>query len=187
MTSIQQANVPVTVIDRPSRDGDHLFVAEHASRQVVGAVGADWQRDPARRARAGMCAGWESEGVAESLGGVVPRCTGSVAITHQLVQVEGVEFFEAEGRPAFVVPATVRFAVEDHHGDDAAVERMRGWYQAAWSVLAMSQFISEIAALREAMLHTGQEKTTDFCEVEGELSQARLSISKAKAVLASVA
>lgn len=152
--------IPVTVIDRPDREGDHLFVAEHQCRQVVGAVGGDWQSSRAKH-------------------------TGPVAISRESEQVEGVEFYDAGGRPAFVVPDRARFDVAAL-SDDVEVERVRSWYQAGWAVVAMTQFLSEGADLLESMRLTGREKTNDFTEIEGELAMARLSILKAKVALAAL-
>lgn len=175
--------LPVVVIDRAGRDGDHLFVAEHQGRQALGAVGADWQRNPQRRARAGLVEEWEQDDAA--MGGPGPRLRAVVEVPRQLVELEGVEFFDVMGRPMFVLPAEVRFGLGDGHGDDALVERARAWYQAAWTVVAMTQFIEEVADLRAAMLKTGHEKTRDFQEIELELSQARMAITKARSVLVS--
>lgn len=175
--------VPVTVIDRPGRDGDHLFVAEHQGRQALGALGADWQRHPARRARAGLSEDWQRDAAASS--GPGPRLRASVEVPRQLVELEGVEFVDVMGRPMFLLPVEVRFELGDGHGEDALVERARAWYQAAWTVVAMTQFIEEVADLRAAMLKTGHEHTRDFQEIELELSQARMTITKARSVLVS--
>lgn len=175
--------LPVTVIDRAGRDGDHLFVAESKGHQVLGAVGADWQRDPVRRARAGLPSDWEQDAAATS--GAGARLRAMLEISPDPVEMEGVEFYDVMGRPMFVLPTEVRFRLGDRHGDDALVERARAWYQAAWTVVAMTQFIGEVADVRAAMLKTGHEKTTDFQEVELELSQARLTITKARGVLMS--
>lgn len=178
-------NPPVlaTVIDRPSRDGDHLFVSEHQGHRVVGALGADWQRDPSRRAHAGLPESWEDDDAAVEGSG--SRLKGSIEAPRESVKLDEVEFFEVAGRPMFVVPGEVCFDVGDSHGRDDLVERVRAWYQAAWAVVAMTQFIGQVADVREAMLRTGHEKTTDFQEVELELSQARMAITKARTVLKS--
>lgn len=175
--------IPVTVIDRPSRDADHLFVAEYQGHQVVGALGADWQRNPARRTRAGLPGKWEDDVAA--IAGSGPRLRGSLEVPRESKQMEEVEFFEVAERPMFVVPESARHDVGDGHGNDAAVTRVHTWYQAAWTVVAMTQLIGECADIRAAMLRAGSENTTDFQNVELELSQARLSITKARAILRS--
>lgn len=176
-------NPPVlaTVIDRPSRDGDHLFVSEHQGHRVVGALGADWQRHPSRRARAGLSENWEDDDAAVEGSG--PRLKASIEAPRESVNLGEVEFFDVADRPMFVVPGEVHFDVGDGHGDDALVEQVRAWYQAAWTLVAMTQFIGQVADVREAMLRTGREKTTDFQEVELELSQARMAITKARTIL----
>lgn len=169
--------IPVLVIDRPEREGDHLFVATHQSKPVVGAVGADWQRDPKRRARAGLQRDWratESRRLRASL--EVPGTGGVVA---------GLELFDVGGRPMFVTPESLIAGLgEEHGGDDGFGEQVRGWYQAAWTVVAMTQFIDSVAHIRQAMIEAGQDRSKDFEEVELELSQARLAITQAKTVLA---
>lgn len=175
--------IPVMVIDRPSRDGDHLFVGEHQGHRVIGALGADWQRQPQRRARAGLPEDWEDDDAAVE--GAGPRLTASIEVPRESVKVGEVEFFEVAGRPMFVVPDDVCLEVGDGHEEEGLIERARAWYQAAWTVVAMTQFIGQVADVRAAMLRGGREKTADFHDVEVELSQARLSITKARAVLRS--
>lgn len=178
-------NPPVlaTVIDRPSRDGDHLFVGEHHGHRVVGALGADWQRHPTRRARAGLPDDWEEDDAAAEGSG--PRLKASIEAPRESVNLGEVEFFDVAGRPMFVVPDEVRLEVGDGHGEDDLVESVRSWYQAAWTVVAMTQFIGQVVDVRAAMLRAGKEKTADFQDIEVELSQARLTITKARAVLVS--
>lgn len=173
----------VTVIDRPSRDGDHLFIAQHQGRQVVGALGADWQRHPGRRARAGLPEDWEQDDAAVE--GPGPRLVASIEVPRESVRVGEIEFFDVAGRPMFVVPDAVNLPAGDGHGNDGLVDRVRLWYQAAWTVVAMTQFIGQVADVRAAMLRAGKERTSDFQDIEVELSQARLTITQARATLKS--
>lgn len=206
MTSMNGANgmkrglmIPVTVIDRPSREGDHLFLAEHEGRQFVGAVPADWQLARLMQAD-GMSkqelleyATWVTQVASPGKGWEAPlgggdgdsRCTGSVDISRDSARFGDIHVHEAQGRPAFLVPDAVRFPVKPMHGDDAAVERVRTWFEAAWMVVSMARLIEAGVDARKALLDSGLEKTRDFQEVEAELSQARLSITRAKAVLRS--
>lgn len=171
----------VTVIDRPSRDGDHLFVAQHQGHHVVGALGADWQRHPSRRALAGLPEDWEQDDAAVE--GVGPRLVASVEVPRKSETIGEVEFFDVEGRPMFVIPDGVNLPVGDGHGEDDLVERVRLWYQAAWTVVAMTQFVGQVADVRAALIRSGKENTADFQDVEVELSQARLTITSARATL----
>lgn len=191
--------IPVIVIDRPSREGDHLFLAEHEGRQLVGAVSADWQLmrlmktqglpkeellEFATRmtASAEMGEGWESP---PGGGDGDQRCTGSVELSRDSARVGDIEVRESQGRPVFATPENVRFPVTPTHGDDAAVENVRTWYEAAWTLVSMAQLIEAGVDVRTALLESGREGTRDFQDVEAELSQARLSITRAKAVLKS--
>ena len=192
--------IPVTVIDRPTRSGDHLFLAEYRGRQLVGAVAADWQLARLMKSE-GMSkqelleyATWmtqmttgpgESWEQPEGGGDGDSRCTGSVEISRDSARIGDIDVHEAQGRPAFLAPDDVRFPLEPAHGDDAAVERVRTWYEAAWTVVSMAQLIDAGVDVRAAMVRSGQEKTRDFQDVEAELAQARVSITKAKATLES--
>lgn len=177
------ALIRATVLDRPGRDGDHLFVAEHQSRQVIGALAADWQRDRERRTACGLAAEWQQD-PANAASSAGPRLVGRLEVPEESVSMSGVEFYEVCERPMFVVEEVARFPLGPDHGDDALVEAVRTWYQAAWNVVAMSQFIGQVADLREAMRQTGQQDTQDFHDIEVELSQARMEITKARSILA---
>lgn len=181
MSRPHNPSVVATVIDRPSRDGDHLFVSEHQGHRVVGALGADWQRHPARRARAGLPGNWEDDDAAVEGSG--PRLKASVEAPRESVKVGEVEFFDVAGRPMFVVPDEVLFEVGEGHGEDDLVESVRSWYQASWTVVAMTQFIGQVVDVRAAMIRAGKQESADFHDVEVELSQARLTITQARGVL----
>lgn len=171
--------VPATVIDRPSHEGDHLFVTDHQGHQVLGAVDPGWQRDPARRTQHGLVAAWWND----------PRCDGgqgdllraSVEISRDPVRLEDVEYYVVQERPAFVVPDGL-VGDEKTLGDEQ-VARLRAWYQAAWTVAALTGFIREGAAVLEGLRRSGRGGSVDCQEVELELSTARIQVMKARATL----
>lgn len=180
LTTPRNPTIAITVIDRPHRDGDHLFITTHHNRPTVGAIPADWQHNPQRRAQSGLAEDAEpgANGDAESY------VTGVVEVSRQPMSLGDLVFYNVEGRPMFEAPAGLLAGVGDHHGQDDVVDQIRNWYQAAWTVVAMTQFIDEVVDVREAMLRTNREHTADFQDIELELSQARMAITQAKGVLA---
>lgn len=173
----------VTVIDRPALEADHLFVAAHGGKKLLGAVDNMWQRDPTRRARSGLAPWWQDDPAAYR--GVGDRLRSVLPAPGEPEWVGALVVYDVQGRPAFEVSESLVSRLGDGHGDEQEVARLRQWYEAAWKVVAFGQFITEVVDLRAALLASGRSGV-EVHRLESEAAHARLGVTRARATLATI-
>lgn len=165
------------VLDEPAREGDHIYASrDPLGRQLIGSVPADWQRDPDRRLRASLPVNWKTPTLTR-MHAPLPTLGDPIDISDELTLYEVLE------RPAFVAPGS-GFTVSHEHDDPTALEQVRLWYRSAWEVISLARFIEQVLPTRVAAAARYGEDSSSVAEIDVQLSQARVSITRNRATLA---